>query len=85
MRDLSDLSEPSRRIGSVANKYGVVYTIVFGSVTERRCVEGESAVDLTMKLKRIEETYSFLKSFASEQHRRAITGFALSTPSRCPH
>jgi hypothetical protein len=38
MRDLSDLSEPSRRIGSVANKYDVVYTIVLGSVAERRCV-----------------------------------------------
>jgi len=63
-----DLSELSRKISSVADKYGIVYAIVFGSAVEGRYVEGESDVDIAVKLKRIDKSgvYGFLKSFIGD-------------------
>ena len=63
-----DLSELSKKISSVADKYGIVYAIVFGSAVEGRYVEGESDVDIAVKLKRIDKSgvYGFLKSFIGD-------------------
>ena len=62
------LSELSKKISSVADKYGIVYAIVFGSAVEGRYVEGESDVDVAVKLKKIDKNgvYSFLKSFTGD-------------------
>jgi len=63
-----DLSELSKKISSVAGKYGIVYAIVFGSAVEGRYVKGESDIDIAVKLEKIDksEVYSFLKSFTSD-------------------
>ena len=63
-----DLSELSKKISTVAGKYGIVYAIVFGSAVEGRYVKGESDIDIAVKLEKIDksEVYSFLKSFTSE-------------------
>jgi len=63
-----DLSELSKKISSVAGKYGIVYAIAFGSAVEGRYVKGESDVDIAVKLEKIDksEVYSFLKSFTGD-------------------
>jgi predicted nucleotidyltransferase len=63
-----DLSELSKKISSVAGKYGIVYAIVFGSAVEGRYVKGESDIDIAVKLEKIDKSgvYSFLKSFTSD-------------------
>ena len=63
-----DLSELSKKISSVADKYGIVYAIAFGSAVEGRYIKGESDVDIAVKLKKIDKSgvYSFLKRFASD-------------------
>jgi len=60
--------ELSKKISSVADKYGIVYAIVFGSAVEGRYIEGESDVDIAVKLEKIDKSgvYSFFKSFTSD-------------------
>jgi len=77
-----DLSELSKKISSVAGKYGIVYAIAFGSAVEGRYVKGESDVDIAVKLEKIDksEVYSFLKSFTGDLNLEnvdvAIVNFA---------
>ena len=51
--------------GAVAEKYGIVYAVLFGSIIEGRFIADESDVDLAIKVDRLDksELFSFLNGF----------------------
>lgn len=56
------------KIANLAEKYRIVYAILFGSQIERRAVKGESDIDLAIKAKELDksESYNFLKRILNE-------------------
>jgi len=55
----------SERVSAIAEKYGIVYAILFGSIVEGRFIKGESDIDLAVKLDGLDksELFNFLKNF----------------------
>lgn len=55
----------SERVSAIAEKYGIVYAILFGSIVEGRFIKGESDIDLAIKVNRLDksELFNFLKNF----------------------
>jgi predicted nucleotidyltransferase len=55
----------SERVSAIAEKYGIVYAILFGSIVEGRFIKGESDIDLAVKVDRLDksELFNFLKNF----------------------
>ncbi|MEM2927393.1 MAG: nucleotidyltransferase domain-containing protein [Nitrososphaerota archaeon] len=53
------------RIKILAEKYRIIYAIVFGSLIEKRFIKGESDIDLAIKVANLKENevYDFLKNF----------------------
>jgi len=43
----------TKRIGQIAKKYDFIYVIIYGSLVEGRYVEGESDIDIAIKIKNI--------------------------------
>jgi len=41
----------TKRIGQIAKKYDFIYVIIYGSLVEGRYVEGESDIDIAIKIK----------------------------------
>jgi predicted nucleotidyltransferase len=54
-----------KRVSAIAEKYGIVYAILFGSIVEGRFIKGESDIDLAVKVDRLDksELFNFLKNF----------------------
>ncbi|MCR6624503.1 MAG: nucleotidyltransferase domain-containing protein [archaeon YNP-LCB-024-027] len=55
----------SERVSVIAEKYGIVYAILFGSIVEGRFIKGESDIDLAVKVDKLDksELFNFLKNF----------------------
>jgi len=55
----------SERVSAIAEKYGIVYAILFGSIVEGRFIKGESDIDLAVKIDKLDksELFNFLKNF----------------------
>lgn len=53
------------RIKILAEKYRIIYAIVFGSLIEKRFIKRESDIDLAIKVANLKESevYDFLKNF----------------------
>ena len=60
-----DFAKISERVSAVAEKYGIVYAVLFGSIIEGRFIADESDVDLAIKVDRLDksELFSFLNGF----------------------
>jgi len=65
MKKYSDMAKISEKVSVLAEKYGIVYAVLFGSTIEGRFVGGESDVDLAIKVDKLDrsELFSFLKGF----------------------
>ena len=65
MKKYSDMAKISEKVSVLAEKYGIVYAVLFGSTVEGRFVRDESDVDLAIKVNRLDkrELFSFLKGF----------------------
>jgi predicted nucleotidyltransferase len=65
MKKYLDIAKISERVSAVAEKYGIVYAVLFGSIIEGRFIADESDVDLAIKVDRLDksELFSFLNSF----------------------
>jgi predicted nucleotidyltransferase len=50
MKGHIDVAKVSERIRALAEKYGIVYAVLFGSIVEGRFIPGESDVDLAIKV-----------------------------------
>ncbi len=69
MRKVPDLiASLECKIANLAERYRIVYAILFGSQVERRVVKGESDIDLAIKVKELDknESYNFLKKIINE-------------------
>jgi len=55
----------SEKVSAIAEKYGIVYAILFGSIVEGRFIKGESDIDLAVKVDKLDksELFNFLKNF----------------------
>jgi predicted nucleotidyltransferase len=64
MKGHIDVAKVSERIRALAEKYGIVYAVLFGSIVEGRFIPGESDVDLAIKVDRLDRSqlFNFLKS-----------------------
>jgi predicted nucleotidyltransferase len=60
-----DVAKISERIKALAEKYGIVYAILFGSIVEGKFIPGESDVDLAIKVDKLDKSqlFNFLKNF----------------------
>jgi len=60
-----DVVKISEKVGALAEKYRIVYAVLFGSTVEGRFVRDESDMDLAIKVNRLDrsELFSFLKGF----------------------
>jgi predicted nucleotidyltransferase len=65
MKKYLDFAKISERVSAVAEKYGIVYAVLFGSIIEGRFIADESDVDLAIKVDRLDksELFSFLNGF----------------------
>jgi predicted nucleotidyltransferase len=65
MKKYLDIAKISERVSAVAEKYGIVYAVLFGSIIEGRFIADESDVDLAIKVDRLDksELFSFLNGF----------------------
>ena len=65
MKKYLDIAKISERVIAVAEKYGIVYAVLFGSIIEGRFIADESDVDLAIKVDKLDksELFSFLNSF----------------------
>jgi len=63
-----DIANLSEKVSTVAEKYGIVYAILFGSTIEGRFVKGESDIDLAIKVDKLDrkDLLDFLKGFLRE-------------------
>ena len=63
-----DIANLSEKVSTVAEKYGIVYAILFGSTIEGRFVKGESDIDLAIKVDKLDrkDLLGFLKGFLRE-------------------
>jgi predicted nucleotidyltransferase len=64
MKGHIDVAKVSERIRALAEKYGIVYAVLFGSIVEGRFIPGESDVDLAIKVDRLDRSqlFNFLKN-----------------------
>ena len=55
----------SERVSAIAEKYGVVYAMLFGSIVKDRFIKGEDDIDLAIKVDKLDksELFNFLKGF----------------------
>jgi predicted nucleotidyltransferase len=55
----------SEKVSAIAEKYGIAYAILFGSIVEGRFIKGESDIDLAVKVDKLDksELFNFLKNF----------------------
>jgi predicted nucleotidyltransferase len=60
-----DIANLSEKVSTLAEKYGIVYAILFGSTVEGRFVKGESDIDLAIKVDKLDrkDLLGFLKGF----------------------
>jgi len=56
-----DITKISEKVRTLAEKYRIIYAILFGSTIEGRFIKGESDIDLAIK-----ELFTFLKSFLND-------------------
>jgi predicted nucleotidyltransferase len=63
-----DIVNLSEKVSTHAEKYGIVYAILFGSTIEGRFVKGESDIDLAIKVDKLDrkDLLDFLKGFLRE-------------------
>jgi len=63
-----DIANLSEKVSTLAEKYGIVYAILFGSTVEGRFVKGESDIDLAIKVDKLDrkDLLGFLKGFLRE-------------------
>jgi len=63
-----DIANLSEKVSTFAEKYGIVYAILFGSTIEGRFVKGESDIDLAIKVDKLDRKnlLGFLKGFLRE-------------------
>jgi len=63
-----DIANLSEKVSTLAEKYGIVYAILFGSTIEGRFVKGESDIDLAIKVDKLDrkDLLGFLKGFLRE-------------------
>jgi len=63
-----DIANLSEKVSTLAEKYGIVYAILFGSTIEGRFVKGESDIDLAIKVDKLDrkDLLDFLKGFLRE-------------------
>jgi predicted nucleotidyltransferase len=68
MQKQLQIEKLKEKIESLAKKYKISYAIIFGSFAEERFVEGESDIDLAIKVKDLKkaEVLNFLKNFLRE-------------------
>ena len=64
MKGHIDVAKISERIRALAEKYGIVYAVLFGSIIEGRFIPGESDVDLAIKVDKLDrgQLFNFLKN-----------------------
>ena len=64
MKGHIDVAKISERIRALAEKYGIVYAVLFGSIVEGRFIPGESDVDLAIKVDKLDRSqlFNFLKN-----------------------
>lgn len=64
MKGHIDVAKISERIRALAEKYGIVYAVLFGSIVEGRFIPGESDVDLAIKVDKLDrgQLFNFLKN-----------------------
>jgi predicted nucleotidyltransferase len=64
MKGHIDVAKVSERIRALAEKHGIVYAVLFGSIVEGRFIPGESDVDLAIKVDRLDRSqlFNFLKN-----------------------
>jgi predicted nucleotidyltransferase len=64
MKGHIDVAKVSERIRALAEKYGIVYAVLFGSIVEGRFIPGESDVDLAIKVDKLDRSqlFNFLKN-----------------------
>jgi predicted nucleotidyltransferase len=64
-KHLDIIKNISEKVSAIAEKYGIVYAILFGSIVEGRFIKGESDIDLAVKVDRLDksELFNFLKNF----------------------
>jgi predicted nucleotidyltransferase len=55
----------SERVSAIAEKYEVVYAMLFGSIVKDRFIKGEDDIDLAIKVDKLDksELFNFLKGF----------------------
>jgi predicted nucleotidyltransferase len=65
MNDIQSMTILSKKVSALAEKYGIVYAIVFGSAIDGRYIRGESDIDLAVKLRQIDKKnlYTFMENF----------------------
>jgi len=63
-----DIANLSEKVSTLAEKYGIVYAILFGSTIEGRFVKGKSDIDLAIKVDKLDrkDLLGFLKGFLRE-------------------
>jgi predicted nucleotidyltransferase len=64
MKGHIDVAKVSERIRALAEKHGIVYAVLFGSIVEGRFIPGESDVDLAIKVDKLDRSqlFNFLKN-----------------------
>ena len=65
MKKHLDVAKISEKVRALAEDYGIIYAILFGSTIKGRFIKGESDIDLAIKVNKLDkkELFSFLKSF----------------------
>jgi len=63
-----DEAKISEKVSVLAEKYRIIYAVLFGSSVERRFIRGESDLDLAIKVDRLDRNklFNFLRSFLRE-------------------
>jgi len=68
MKGHIDVAKVSERIKALAEKYGIVYAVLFGSIVEGRFIPSESDVDLAIKVDKLDrgQLFNFLKNLLKD-------------------
>ena len=58
-----DITKISEKVRTLAEKYRIIYAILFGSTIEGRFITGESDIDLAIKVDNLDkkDLFTFLK------------------------
>ena len=62
------IAKISEKVKTLAEKYRIIYAILFGSTIEGRFIKGESDIDLAIKVDNLDkkELFTFLKNFLND-------------------